>query len=80
VIVESEPSDLGSQLTVGQQSIEVGIPRGGSIEFSRALRPDGSRIDGHVRALVRKADGTALRELTIDDRDVARPLSVDRAL
>jgi hypothetical protein len=80
VIVESEPSDLGSLLTVGRQNIEVGVPRGGSIAFSRAIRPDGTRMEGHVRVLVCKADGTPIKELTVDDRDVARPVSVERSL
>lgn len=78
--VEATPSDLGTSLVLGQQNIEVGIPRGGTLELQPATRKDGSLLPGHVRALVRAKNGAALRELTLDEREVPRPVSVEREL
>ena len=37
-------------------------------------------MPGHVRAVVRNASGVALKELTLDERDVPRPVSIERNL
>ncbi len=80
MIVETHSADLGGTLRVGQQGIDIDVPSGGTVELSRAVDASGHPRDGFVCAVVRNSIGAATRELTLDERDVARPISVEREL
>ncbi len=68
MIIEARKLDLGTRLQVGRKLTEIDIPRGGAVEFSLATHDDGRRRDGFVLALVRNANGTAVKEVVIDER------------
>ncbi len=80
MILDVTPCDIGSTMVAGQQGIDVDVPAGGSVELSAASRPDGSPMPGHVRLLVRNKAGAEHMEFVLDERAVARPLSVQRKL
>ena len=72
--VHTERCDVGTTLIVGQQDIDIPIPRGGLVELEAGPKP------GHYKALVKRGDGRPMVEYTLDERNVPRPVSTSAQL